>query len=107
MKLYLLASLCALASFSLAIAAESSLDGATLGQMEAIVTQCGKINPADSAKFQELLKPVIADVPAEELAAARKTEVYRRAYESIAEQLAAANKDEAVAACAGVIAANN
>lgn len=104
MKLYLLASLCALASYSLALAAESTLDSATLGQMEAIVNHCSKIQPADSAKYQQLLKPVIADASAEDLAAARKTQVYQRAYESIAGDLAAAQKDEAVAVCVGAIA---
>lgn len=107
MKLYLLVSLCALASFSLAIAAASSLDGATLAQVDAIVAHCGQINPADSAKYQDLLKPVIADVSADDLTTVRKSEAYLQAYETIATQLAAAKKDEVVAACAGAIAANN
>ncbi|HWW03790.1 hypothetical protein [Collimonas sp.] len=107
MKLYLLASLCALTSFSLALAAESSLDDAALGQMEAVVAHCGQINPADSARYQELLKPVIGDASAEDLAAARKTEVYKQAHDSIAEQLADAKKEEALAACDGAVATNN
>ncbi|WP_211453730.1 hypothetical protein [Collimonas antrihumi] len=107
MKLYLLASLCALASFSLAIAAESPLDGSTLAQVDAIVAHCGQINPADSARYQDLLKPVIADVSADDLATIRKSEVYQQAYETITAQLVATKKDDVVAACAGAIAANN
>jgi hypothetical protein len=104
MKLYLLASLCALVSYSLALAAESTLDSATLGQMDAIVAHCSKIKPEDSARYQQLLKPVIADASAEDLAAARKTQAYQRAYESIAGDLAAAPKEDAVAVCVGAIA---
>ena len=107
MKLYLLVSLSALASFSLALAVESSLDGARLGQMEAVVAHCGKLSPADNARYRELLKPVIADASAEDLAAARKTESYRRAYEEVSGQLSEAKKEDAIAACAGAVAANN
>ena len=107
MKLYLLVPLCAAAAFPLAVTAEPSVDGAALAQSEAIVAHCSQVNPMDSAKYQELLMRLIADVPVEDLEAARKTEVYLRAYESVSGQLAQVPKDEAVAACADTLASNN
>ncbi|MFC5475522.1 hypothetical protein [Paraherbaspirillum soli] len=105
MKLYLL--VCAAVALPLAVMAETTVDGATLGQLDAIVAQCGQANPSDSVKYQELLTPLIADVPPAEVEAARQTDIYRQAYDAITEQLAKASKDDVVAACAGAIASNN
>jgi hypothetical protein len=107
MKLSLVISLCAAAALSLAAAAATAVDGATLGQMEAVVAHCSQINPADSARYRELLTPLTADVSAEDLAAARKSKAYQQGHEFISAQLATAKKDEIVDACAGVLAANN
>ncbi|GAC1325239.1 MAG: hypothetical protein NVS3B11_21490 [Collimonas sp.] len=107
MKLRLLVSWCAAAGFSLTAAAAQSVDGARLGQMEAAVAHCSQITPADSARYRELLMPLTTDISAGDLAAARKTKAYVHGYEFISGQLAAAKKEEAIAACAGLLAANN
>ncbi|WP_211462944.1 hypothetical protein [Collimonas silvisoli] len=107
MKLYLLVPWCAAVALPLAVTAEPPVDEAALGEMEAIVARCGQVNPTDSAKYKELLTPLISDMPDADIEAARRTEAYRQAYEAISEQLRKATKDEVVAACADALAANN
>ena len=107
MKLYLLVPLCAAVAFPLAVTAEPAVDGAKLGELEAIVAQCGQVNPSDTDKYKELLTPLISDVSAADIEAVRKTEVYLDAYEAISGQLEKATKDEVVAACAEILASNN
>jgi hypothetical protein len=107
MKRYLLVPFCAAVAFPLAVTAEPSVEAATLAELEAIVARCSQVDPANSAKYKELLARVFSDVPVADIEAARNTEIYLHAYEASSARLAQATKDEVVVACAEALSSNN
>jgi hypothetical protein len=70
-----------------------------LGQVEAILDYCAKVNPQAATKYKEHKKLLVGDTPDKDVAEIRKSDEYKQAYESVSGELSQASKDEAVKAC--------
>lgn len=87
----------ALATF--AVAEKPPVGNQGLGQVEAILEHCAKINPQAAAKYKDFGKLLLGKASDKEVAEVRKTEEYKEAHDSVSEALDKASKDEAIKAC--------
>jgi hypothetical protein len=60
---------------------------------------CSELNPESAAKYQEMAKRYVENVPERELAEARNTPEYKEAYESNGALLADMPKEHVIEAC--------
>ena len=74
-----------------------------LGQVEATIDYCSKVNPQEAQKFKDYGKRLIKGFPGAEVEEARKSEEYQKTYKSMTEELGKVSKDEAVKACSGLL----
>ncbi len=78
--------LCAgLALAPLAFADAPAPNPQALGVAESIVSFCGPIDPAATDKLRQLIKQLVHGASEQQLAEVRRTEEYRRAYDSVVE----------------------
>jgi hypothetical protein len=75
----------------------------TFGKLEGAVSFCSKVNPESAAKYQEVGKLFVRDVPEKELTEARKTAEYKDAYELSGAELRKMPKSRAIEACSALL----
>lgn len=74
-----------------------------LGQVEATIDYCSKVNAQEAQKFKDYGKRLVKGFPSAEVEALRKSEEYQKTYKSMTEELGKVPKDEAVKACSGFL----
>lgn len=88
--------------------AELQLSAAALGQLEAVVEHCGRVNAASAEGYKSFAKGLMGNATDKELAEARESAEYRAAYAAASEQIGKLSKEESDKACAeGLPAAAN
>ena len=100
-------ALCAAAALApLALADEPALSAPALGITEATLDFCARINPQSADQYWQHGKRLVQGVPAKTAAEIRKSEQYRQAYDSTAEQIGNISRQDAMQACVDSLAAN-
>jgi|SRR5450432_3904 hypothetical protein len=108
MKLHLI-----LASSVLAMVAQFALadkparpSGQSLGMVEAILSRCAQLDPTGAPQYEQRVQSMIQGVSEEVVAEVRKSDEYRRSYDSTAESLRDVSEHDALEACTRSVAAN-
>jgi hypothetical protein len=70
------------------------------GKLEGILDFCAKADPQSAAKYQEQDKRLVKDLPENELAEARQSQEYKKAYDAVGSELGKEPTDKAAEACA-------
>jgi hypothetical protein len=70
-----------------------------LGKVEGILNYCSEVNPESAAKYLDVAKAFVKDVPEWEVTEARKTTEYKDSYDGIRTELGKAPKDTTVQTC--------
>jgi hypothetical protein len=71
-----------------------------LGQLEATLEHCGRINPGSANLYRQFAKMLTGDATDKELTEARESAEYRDAYDLASDQVGKLPKEEAKKACA-------
>jgi hypothetical protein len=104
MKTYRMLCLCAAISLpQFALAAESSLNKKSLGQVEGIVDFCAKVNP-QIAKSKGTAAPSVSKASQKDLDEARKSDEYKEAYDAITTALTDLPTEQVAEACSNAVA---
>jgi len=108
MRLTGMLMLAALGALAQVAHAEPQLSGAVLGQLEAVLEHCGRVNAANAEGYKSFAKGLTGTATEKELAEARKSAEYREAHAAASEQIGKLPKKEQDKACAeGLPAAAN
>jgi hypothetical protein len=83
--------------------ADRSFSKSGLGTVEGTLDYCKQVDAPAAAKYEERKKILVRDVPEEEVAEARASEEYKRAYEKIDAELGKVPKDKMVEGCAAYL----
>lgn len=76
------------------------------GKVEATLDYCAHIDSASAARYQQKKKDMVKDVPEEEVAAARKTDEYKKSYDELSAELAKMAKEDVSSGCAAALQSN-
>ncbi len=79
--------------------ADPPVDGATLGQLEAVLEYCAHLDPALAERNKVLAQGLTGRATDDELAKVRAGATYRAAYDATRAELARQPKDDADKAC--------
>ena len=100
--------LAALGALTQVARAELPLSGAVLGQLEATLEHCGRVDAASAEAYKSFARGLTGNATDKELAEARKSAEYREAHAAASEQIGKLPKEESDKACAdGLRAAGN
>lgn len=69
------------------------------GNLETTLKFCAELQPESAAKYKEIAKRYVGNVPEKDLAEARRTPEYQQAYETNGEFLANLPKERVIEAC--------
>ena len=83
----------------LAHAESPALNAQTLGFTESVLNYCGPIEPALALKLREKLRQLVARSTEQQIAEARKSDEYRKAYDSVSEFVAQVDGHDARRIC--------
>jgi len=99
MKIYRMLGLAALLTIPAFTLGENSIPPAALGQVEATIGFCAKVDSGSAEQYKEWGKKIVAGMKEKELKAARESNDYKESYESITSQLDKIPADKIVQAC--------
>lgn len=85
---------------SQAARADLPLSGAALGQLEAVLEYCGRVDPASAERYQQFAKVLTAGAKDEEISKARKSPEYLDAHDSQRKELDKLPTEELAKTCA-------
>jgi hypothetical protein len=71
----------------------------SLGQVEATVKSCARVDSKSADRYEELRKKVVAGMSEKDLAAARSSNEYNETFESVAKEFERLPTDKALAGC--------
>jgi hypothetical protein len=103
MKIYRILFVCAAIAIPQLAMATLPFTNDTFGKLEGAVSFCSKVKPESAAKYQEVVRLFVRDVPEKELTEARKTAEYKDGYKSSGAELGKMPKDRAIDACNGLL----
>ena len=86
-------------AFPALILGASSVPPAALGQVEATINFCSKVDSSSAAQYKEWGKRLVANMTEKELKEARDSSEYKQNYDSITSQLEKVPADKAVQNC--------
>ena|ERR1700688_116632 len=81
-----------------------ALDAKTLGVAEAMVGYCQKADPADAAKYAQLVKQIVNGQSDKVVAAVRQSDAYRQAYDSMTDFVSKVDEHNAKTTCSKSLA---
>jgi hypothetical protein len=84
---------------SLAQADGPALNAQTLGFTESVLNYCGPIEPALALKLREKVKQLVERATEQQIAEARNSDEYRKAYDSVSELVARVDQHDAKRIC--------
>lgn len=99
MKLYRVLGLAGFVVFSQFTLAAPSIPPKALGQVEATIELCVRVDSKSAAKYKELGKAVVAGMSDKDLAEVRESRAYKESYKAITGQLEKVPADKAVEGC--------
>lgn len=71
----------------------------SLGQLEGILDFCSKVDSKSAPKYHERAKAMLGETSEKDMAKARKSDDYKKAYDWISEELQKTPKQDATKAC--------
>ena len=98
MKIHRMLCLSAILAFPL-LALAKLPPNSSFGQVEGTLDFCAQADPQSAAKYAEFKKAMVQGEPEKEVAEARQSSEYKKAYDAIGEALGKVPKDQAVKAC--------
>jgi hypothetical protein len=103
LRLAALATGCTLAGWSAAASATLPVPWDALANIEATVATCQEVDARRVSDYQQRLDALEQTFPRDELGQARRSEVYKSAYDSTRAQLKEMAPDEVLTACRGFV----
>jgi hypothetical protein len=79
--------------------AEIPFTAQSMANLQATIDFCGKSEPKEAAKFQELIKQLVQSLPAKEVASVLESDDYKSAYETISDALESLAEPQADETC--------
>jgi len=79
--------------------AAASVPPGSLGQVEATVKSCARVDSKSADRYEELGKKVVAGISEKDLEAARSSNEYKEAFESVTTEFENLSTDKALAGC--------
>ncbi len=101
-RVFILGTVFAFPSLSMA---ELPFSRQGLGQIEATLNFCSQTNPQAAEKYGDHGNRLTKGFPGAEVEEARKSEEYKKAYESVTTALSKVAKDDAAKACSSLLEA--
>jgi hypothetical protein len=83
----------------LAHAESPALNAQTLGFTESVLNYCGAIEPALALKLREKVRQLVERATEQQIAEARNSDEYRKAYDSVSEFVAKVDERDAKRIC--------
>lgn len=77
-----------------------------LGVAEGVVNYCGSVDPASAEQVRQVIKQLMQGASEEQLAEVRKSDDYRKAYDSVGDFTAKIDPRNAKQFCSGTLAAS-
>jgi hypothetical protein len=77
------------------------------GKVEGILNYCSEVNPESAAKYRDVAKAFVKDVPENEVTEARKSAEYKDSYDGISEELNKVPKDAGIQTCKAPLESKN
>jgi hypothetical protein len=99
MKLYCTLPLMALLSLSQIALSQPAIPPRALGQVDATVGFCGRIDSKNADRYQELRKRIVAGVSDKDQADARSATEYKESFQAASDELERLPSTKAVEAC--------
>jgi len=79
--------------------AELPVSHESLGQLESMLDFCSQVDAKSAPKYKEKGKAVVGDASEKDLAKARKSDEYKKAYDWVSGELRNVPKDDVAKAC--------
>jgi hypothetical protein len=79
--------------------AEAPISGQALGQLDAIVAYCTKLDPALGPAGEQRIAALTGKASTQQLADARSSDEYRAAYDALTEGLSALTREQSLQQC--------
>jgi hypothetical protein len=79
--------------------ATATVTPGSLGQVEAAVRFCARVDSNSADRYEELGKKIVAGMPEKDLAEARSSSEYKETFESVTHELERVPIDKAVEGC--------
>jgi hypothetical protein len=89
------------------ILAFAPIPAASLGQVEATVAFCGRVDSKSADKYEDLRKRIIKGVSQEELTETRNSSQYKESVQAVTTELGKLPTDKAVESCRAALRDDN